>query len=276
MLHQPSPTSITTPCRSIHTNFLDIASTRDTNAAPDDHASRAAVRHHIENGYPLDIPPLQVEALARVPSIRARPPQQPSNPPKGEHELHGPPPRDWSLLSTLRITADVPALQTHLWQAASGAPGSPDLSWWQHPAQRLAADAVVALVQAGHTPLLAARYGDDFGGNETCHVHMHAQIIIPTMCCRRAAHREALRSLYYAVRRGACDCFYWLPPLGSRRPMCVLLRSAGTAGIDDVHALVSHSSKGLRQLLRSPAVGVTFSMPWSPQGSEDDEVGVYV
>lgn len=31
-------------CRSIHTNFLDIASTRDSTAAPDDHASRVAVR----------------------------------------------------------------------------------------------------------------------------------------------------------------------------------------------------------------------------------------
>lgn len=94
-----------------------------------------------------------------MPSVRTRPASgQPLLPPKGERTLHGGPPRDWCLLTSLRITADAPALQTRLWQAANGATGAPDLSWWQHPAERWQADAVKALTQGGHAAMLAARW----------------------------------------------------------------------------------------------------------------------
>lgn len=61
------------------------------------------------------------------------------------------------------------------------------------------------------------------------------------------------------ARRSECGHVCCLQ--GARRPFVAFFGSAGTGGRSRVHAWLSHSTRGLRSLLRSPPHGLTFSMP---------------
>jgi hypothetical protein len=85
---------------------------------------------------------------------------------------------------------------------------------------------------------------------------------------RRARWAAALRSLYFSLRTGRCDCFYVLVP----DAFAVLFCAPGVRGAppDAPAALLSPSSRGLRA--RLAAAGVRCDMPLAPDadaGAED-------
>ncbi|CAN8017500.1 unnamed protein product [Ixodes persulcatus] len=65
---------------------------------------------------------------------------------------------------------------------------------------------------------------------------------------------QSFRSLYQLVRARQCPFFYACAP-----GFTVLFRAAGVAGIPDLHALVTPTTRGLRQALREEGEGV---LPW--------------
>ncbi|KAK9822053.1 hypothetical protein WJX74_003646 [Apatococcus lobatus] len=116
------------------------------------------------------------------------------------------------------------------WQAA--------LMSWRYPASAWPREAVAALQSAPPAaPLLTQRF---------------------------VAWQEGLRSLYHALRNSACNCFFLLPPQGSRQPFAVRFGASGLAGCQSVHAAISRSYTPLRAQLASAHYSVQCTAPLAP------------
>lgn len=84
---------------------------------------------------------------------------------------------------------------------------------------------------------------------------------------RAALHQDwamGLRSLYQLLRARQCPFFYVCAP-----SFTVLFRAAGVAGMADLHALLTPTTRGLRQALRDE--GITFTMPLCTSQEQMDE-----
>ncbi|KAK9797426.1 hypothetical protein WJX73_000930 [Symbiochloris irregularis] len=81
------------------------------------------------------------------------------------------------------------------------------------------------------------------------------------MTQRREVWEEAARCLVGAVRSCTCDAFYLMSAQGARRPFVAFFGASGVGGKPRAHAWLSHSTRGLRNLLRNPPHGLSFSMP---------------
>lgn len=75
---------------------------------------------------------------------------------------------------------------------------------------------------------------------------------------------QGFRSLYQLLRARQCPYFYVCAPT-----FTVLFRAAGVAGLADLHALLTPTTRGLRQALRDE--GITFSMPLCSSQEQMDE-----
>ncbi|KAL1436564.1 hypothetical protein MTO96_049467 [Rhipicephalus appendiculatus] len=75
---------------------------------------------------------------------------------------------------------------------------------------------------------------------------------------------QGFRSLYQLLRARQCPYFYVCAPT-----FTVLFRAAGVAGLADLHALMTPTTRGLRQALRDE--GITFSMPLCTSQEQMDE-----
>lgn len=75
---------------------------------------------------------------------------------------------------------------------------------------------------------------------------------------------QGFRSLYQLLRARQCPYFYVCAPT-----FTVLFRAAGVAGLADLHALMTPTTRGLRQALRDE--GITFSMPLCANQEQMDE-----
>lgn len=75
---------------------------------------------------------------------------------------------------------------------------------------------------------------------------------------------HSFRSLYQLVRARQCPFFYVCAP-----GFTVLFRAAGVAGIPDLHALVTPTTRGLRQALKEE--GIQYSMPLCVNQEQMDE-----
>ncbi|CAN7988572.1 unnamed protein product [Ixodes hexagonus] len=75
---------------------------------------------------------------------------------------------------------------------------------------------------------------------------------------------QSFRSLYQLVRARQCPFFYACAP-----GFTVLFRAAGVAGIPDLHALVTPTTRGLRQALKEE--GIQYSMPLCINQEQMDE-----
>ncbi|EEC18432.1 protein downstream neighbor of Son, putative [Ixodes scapularis] len=75
---------------------------------------------------------------------------------------------------------------------------------------------------------------------------------------------QSFRSLYQLVRARQCPFFYACAP-----GFTVLFRAAGVAGIPDLHALVTPTTRGLRQALKEE--GIQYSMPLCANQEQMDE-----
>ncbi|XP_029832896.3 protein downstream neighbor of Son isoform X1 [Ixodes scapularis] len=80
----------------------------------------------------------------------------------------------------------------------------------------------------------------------------------------QADWNQSFRSLYQLVRARQCPFFYACAP-----GFTVLFRAAGVAGIPDLHALVTPTTRGLRQALREE--GIQYSMPLCANQEQMDE-----
>lgn len=72
---------------------------------------------------------------------------------------------------------------------------------------------------------------------------------------------SSLRSLYHLVKTRQCAFFYICA-----NTFTVLFRSAGVAGVDQIHAMVTPTTSGFRALLDEE--GISFSLPFADQNGE--------
>ncbi|KAG2442277.1 hypothetical protein HXX76_002364 [Chlamydomonas incerta] len=79
---------------------------------------------------------------------------------------------------------------------------------------------------------------------------------------RLAAWRNALHGLYSSYRSGTCELFYVVNP-APKGPYAALFASKGIRGCNDSYAVVSQSTRLLRN--RLTAAGVPFTMPLHDQ-----------
>lgn len=89
----------------------------------------------------------------------------------------------------------------------------------------------------------------------------------PASTMRAALHQDwalGFRSLYQLLRARQCPFFYVCAP-----SFTVLFRAAGVAGMADLHALLTPTTRGLRQALRDE--GITFTMPLCTSQEQMDE-----
>lgn len=89
----------------------------------------------------------------------------------------------------------------------------------------------------------------------------------PASPARAALHQDwalGFRSLYQLLRARQCPFFYVCAP-----SFTVLFRAAGVAGMADLHALLTPTTRGLRQALRDE--GITFTMPLCTSQEQMDE-----
>lgn len=75
---------------------------------------------------------------------------------------------------------------------------------------------------------------------------------------------HSFRSLYQLLRARQCPYFYMCAA-----SFTVLFRAAGVAGLADLHALLTPTTRGLRQALRDE--GITFTMPLCTSQEQMDE-----
>ncbi|KAI1278777.1 Protein downstream neighbor of Son [Halotydeus destructor] len=68
----------------------------------------------------------------------------------------------------------------------------------------------------------------------------------------------SIRSLYNLVKTRHCPYFYMCAPT-----FTVLFRSAGIAGFDDIHAIITPTTSGFRNLLKKESIA--FDLPFSSQ-----------
>eukprot|EP00898_Chlorokybus_atmophyticus_P000868 jgi/Chlat1/1782/Chrsp134S02104 len=74
------------------------------------------------------------------------------------------------------------------------------------------------------------------------------------LASRQRAWEDALRSLYYMTRKGRCSCFLY-----TTTQFSAVFRAAGVSGTVQCTAVITRSTKGLRNQLREH--DVTFTMP---------------
>ncbi|EIE24517.1 hypothetical protein COCSUDRAFT_61947 [Coccomyxa subellipsoidea C-169] len=117
------------------------------------------------------------------------------------------------------------------------------LMTWQHPESSLPGAAVSALAgsKAGQAMLDA----------------------------RKAAWQEAFRSLFMALRSGACSAFYLVTAQGTKRPFVAFFGGAGTGGRPHMHAWLSRSTHGARERMRAAPCGLDFSTPLAPRAQAE-------
>jgi hypothetical protein len=85
--------------------------------------------------------------------------------------------------------------------------------------------------------------------------------------CEQLRHEwcVSVRSLYNLLKSKHCPYFYVCD-----NSFTILFRAAGVAGIDNIHALISNSSSGLRKMLKEE--GIDFTMPlMDPADLEADD-----
>lgn len=82
---------------------------------------------------------------------------------------------------------------------------------------------------------------------------------------------EAFRDLMYATYQGQCCAFYCLPPEGSPDSFVAFFMSDQVQGRSAVSACLSHSSEGMRRLLRAD-YDLQFTMPLNKSQISDDNM----
>ncbi|KAJ8984725.1 hypothetical protein NQ317_004989 [Molorchus minor] len=78
----------------------------------------------------------------------------------------------------------------------------------------------------------------------------------------QTAWSDSLRSLYQLIRTRQCPYFY-----ACANNFTVLFRAAGVCGFGDVHALITPTTRGFRQMLRQEEI--EFSMPLKKKRNSD-------
>ena len=68
----------------------------------------------------------------------------------------------------------------------------------------------------------------------------------------------SFKSLYYSLRNNQCPYFYLLTPT-----FMVLFRAENIGGVAEMHAILTPSTKGLRESLKD----ITFTMPLMPNAA---------
>ncbi|CAL8467510.1 g7048 [Coccomyxa elongata] len=176
------------------------------------------------------------------------------------------PPIDWSLKSRALFLSQQPfsvcreaimassssACETISCFARGAQPGPSNqerfqhaLMTWQHPDTSLPAAAVSALTGLKSSQVLDAR---------------------------KSTWQEAFRSLFMALRSGACGAFYFATAEGAKRPFVAYFGGAGMGGRPHMHAWLSRSTHGVRERMRSEPCGLDFCTPLAPRAQAEAAV----
>lgn len=81
----------------------------------------------------------------------------------------------------------------------------------------------------------------------------------------RVAYTDSLRSLFQLLRTKQCPYFYLCA-----NHYTVLFRAAGIGGFSEIHALITPSTRGLRQMLKQK--DIEYSMPFRSRQSDQNVV----